>query len=134
VGRNRARVRELGYCREIEDLYRAADFTILASDYEPFGLVGIESILCGTPLVFADNIGCLEVVDPAANESFSRADPATLAGALERAVARVRGGAARLQDPGAMLRYDPALLTHARALMALCRQVWNEPGGAASRQ
>ena len=54
----------LGYSREIENCYRAADYTIMASQYEPFGLVGIESLLCGTPIVMTDETGCCEVVTP----------------------------------------------------------------------
>ncbi len=124
-------VRSLGYCRDIEDLYRAADFTILASDYEPFGLVGIESVLCGTPLVFADNIACLEVVGPQAVDTFSRTEPDSLTAALERALAKAHAGQARLPDPRAVLSYDPEPGAHANALLALCRSISLNPGGAA---
>lgn len=120
VGKRLPRVRELGYCENIEQLYCAADFSILASDYEPFGLVGVESVLCGTPLVFADNIGCLEVIRPEAVECFSRAAPQGLERAIERAAARVRAGSARLAAPRSMLAYDPGLGVHADALKALC--------------
>jgi glycosyltransferase involved in cell wall biosynthesis len=116
-------VRSLGYCRDIEDLYRAADFTILASAYEPFGLVGVESVLCGTPLVFADNIACLEIIRPEAVEVFSRAAPDSVRTAIERAVARARAGRARLPDPQAMLGYDPEPAAHAQALLELCRAI-----------
>ena len=44
------------------ELYQAADFTIMASQYEPFGLIGLESILSGTPVIFSENMGCLEVL------------------------------------------------------------------------
>jgi len=120
VGRTLPRVREMGYVRDIEALYRAADFSALASDYEPFGLVGVESILCGTPLVFADNIACLEVIRPEAVLSFQRSAPDTLAAALHRAVALVREGRARLADPRAMLGYDPSVGSHVDALLELC--------------
>lgn len=120
VGRRLPRMRELGYVADIENLYRAADFSILASDYEPFGLVGVESVLCGTPLVFADNIACLEVLDAQAAHAFSRSAPGSLAAAIEQAVARSRSDAARLHDPLAMLRYDPRLEPHAGRLRQLC--------------
>lgn len=123
VGKPLPRVRELGYCSNVEDLYRAADFSILASDYEPFGLVGVESVLCGTPLVFADNIGCLEVIGAGAVHAFSRAKPQSLSAAVESAVASVREGTARLGEPRAMLDYDPGLDRHAEALLALCEAV-----------
>ena len=46
----------LGFCTDMPELYRAADFTIMASLYEPFGLVGVESVLCGTRVVLSDNM------------------------------------------------------------------------------
>lgn len=130
VGKALPSVRELGYSSEIEELYQAADFTALASDYEPFGLVGVESVLCGTPLLFADNVGCLEVVQPAAVERFTRTDLGSLDAALRRAIERVREGAARIRDPRAMLAYDPDLPVHIDALLALARRILD--GGRAS--
>lgn len=123
VGGSFAHVRELGYVSNIERLYPAADFTALASDYEPFGLVGVESVLCGTPLLFAGNIACLEVLDGFASERFRRGDAADLDAALARAVARVRGGAARLGHPMELLRYDPGVDRHVDALLGLCQKV-----------
>lgn len=123
VGRPQPRVRELGYVTAIEELYRAADFTVLASDYEPFGLVGIESVLCGTPLIFADSVGCLEVLDDAAVESFSRTDPASLDAAIERAIGRADCGGGRLDEPRMLLRYDPSVATHVASLVAICRRI-----------
>src|SRR5260370_35657371 len=59
-------VRYIGYAKNIEDAYRAADFTVLASKYEPFGLVGIESVMCGTPVIFPTRVGgCSAVADNA---------------------------------------------------------------------
>lgn len=122
VGRPLPRVREMGYVSDIESLYRAADYTVLASDYEPFGLVGVESVLCGTPLVFADNIACLEVIAPQAVLPFSRTDDDSVAAALREAVRRVRDGQARIDVPLSLLRYDPDVGRHAEALMALAEK------------
>lgn len=58
--------------------YNAADYTILASSYEPFGLVGVESVLCGTPTIFADTMGCTEVLSQRACRRFSHSDPESL--------------------------------------------------------
>lgn len=119
VGRTLPRVRELGYSSRIDALYRAADFTILASGYEPFGLVGVESVLCGTPLVFADNIACLEVIRPQAVHAFSRARSETLDHAIRAAVASVRNGQARLANPLDLLDYDPGIEVHVDTLLRL---------------
>ena len=67
-------IRYLGYRKDIEDLYKAVDFTILASTYEPFGLVGVESVLCGTPVVLAENIGCCDAITDAAKSTFVAGD------------------------------------------------------------
>ncbi len=55
-------VESLGFCNNMPELYNAADYTAMASEYEPFGLVGIESVLCGTPVVFSKNMACREVL------------------------------------------------------------------------
>ncbi len=44
-------VKYLGFIQNMGELYRAADFTVLPSHYEPFGLVVTESLACGTPVV-----------------------------------------------------------------------------------
>ena len=67
-------IRYLGYRKDIEDLYKAVDFTILASTYEPFGLVGVESVLCGTPVVLAENIGCCDAIADSAKTTFAAGD------------------------------------------------------------
>ena len=38
-------------------LYVASDLLVLPSDYEPFGLVVNEAMLCGRPVVVSDRIG-----------------------------------------------------------------------------
>jgi len=43
-----------------ESAYRNALLTVYAGQYEIFGLVPFESILCGTPAIVADDSGCGE--------------------------------------------------------------------------
>lgn len=64
----------LGYQTDMEKVYNATDYTILASNYEPFGLVGVESVLCGTPVILAKNIGCTEVLSGSACITFNLED------------------------------------------------------------
>lgn len=48
---------------ELVKIMRAADFLVLSSNYETFGSVVIESLVCGTPVV-ATNVGVVpEIVD-----------------------------------------------------------------------
>jgi glycosyltransferase involved in cell wall biosynthesis len=108
----------LGFRKDVERVYQAADFTVLASRYEPFGLVGVESVLCGTPVLLASNIGCSEIIDAAAKEEFAANDGAALDAAVRRAVARVTAGRGRLDQPAAHLGYPVDVVNHVRALLA----------------
>lgn len=41
----------LGYVKELEVLYNAAEILVMPSTYEPFGMVAIEGMACGTPAI-----------------------------------------------------------------------------------
>lgn len=113
------RIRYIGYRQDIQDCYRAADFTILASRYEPFGLVGPESVLCGTPVVLPQSTGCTEVLSGQACLTFDLNAPDSLATAIATGVARVLEGRARLPSPLSHLAYKPDVLPHLRAVLDL---------------
>jgi glycosyltransferase involved in cell wall biosynthesis len=112
-------IRYVGYCKEIEKLFASADFTVVASAYEPFGLVGVESVMCGTPLVIADNVGSAETVSGTAKIEFSRESAGSFERAIDEAVARVRSGVARIAEPRESLVYDPSVDAHVAALYRL---------------
>lgn len=61
---NHPNVRYLGFVSQVEELYAAADFTLLPAHYEPFGQVVAESILCGTPVLVSGSVGAQSVVTP----------------------------------------------------------------------
>lgn len=67
-------VRGVGYLKDIEKYYQAADATIMASVYEPFGMVGVESVVCGTPIVMSRNMACCEAVREPALFAFEPGD------------------------------------------------------------
>ncbi len=117
-------VRYLGYRADIENVYRAADFTVMASHYEPFGLVGVESILCGTPVLLARTAGCAEVITGAGRVGFDLASPTSLEHALKAAVERWQGGHHRLARPQESLTYDPGVNIHLDALLGLVAAGW----------
>ena len=116
-------VLELGFCKNMPELYRAADYTIMASMYEPFGLVGVESVLCGTRVVLADNMGCCEVLTDSAGFFFSRQNPQTLASCIEKAVNLKAAGLHKLADPKQALSYNPTLPHHIRQLFQMLEAV-----------
>jgi glycosyltransferase involved in cell wall biosynthesis len=113
------RVRYLGYLADIENAFRAADFTIVASRYEPFGLVGVESVLCGTALVLARNVGCAEVIRAGAQIGFDLDAPGTFAAAMASAVQRWRAREHRIAAPLACLDYDPSVAVHVDTLLQI---------------
>jgi glycosyltransferase involved in cell wall biosynthesis len=126
------KIRFLGYRTDMENVFRAADFTVISSPYEPFGLVGVESILCGTPLLSATNVGCAEVIREDAQWRFSHLDPASFAAAVDAALRRWRDGTARLAEPRAHLLYDPRVAPHVTRLLELVEEVMQSRGMASS--
>lgn len=112
-------IRELGFCKNMAELYTAADFTIMASIYEPFGLIGIESVLCGTPVVMSDNMACTEVINENGCFLFSREHTASLDTAIKSAVQKAQAKQARISEPHLALTYDTSLSTHIEKLINL---------------
>jgi glycogen(starch) synthase len=64
----------------LRSLYAIADLTVVPSIYEPFGLVALEAMASGCPVIVADTGGLREVVPPeGAGLRFRPRDPAALA-------------------------------------------------------
>jgi glycosyltransferase involved in cell wall biosynthesis len=55
-------VRALGFVKDTEALFAAADFTVLPALYEPYGQVISESILCGTPVLISAMVGAKSAI------------------------------------------------------------------------
>jgi len=53
------RVRFLGFVNQsqLPSVYRSADLFVFPSEYEPFGVVVNEAMLCGCPVVVSDRVG-----------------------------------------------------------------------------
>lgn len=117
-------VLNLGFCEDMPSVYAAADATILASVYEPFGLVGPESILCGTPVLLADTIGAAEVLSEPGCFSFSRkADD--LRKLIVRIMASHGAGGRGLEAPERFIHYPysfDAYLDELIGLLALYKK------------
>lgn len=69
---------------ELAELYSSATATVLAARLEPLGLVVLESIACGTPVVAANEGGYLETIDDGVNGFLVDRTPAGLADGLDR--------------------------------------------------
>ena len=85
----------VGFCDDMPSLYQACDYTVMASLYEPLGMVGAESVSCGTPAIMGKNIGCCEILAGRALRSF---DVHSLAD-FERVMAEVRKHPVKLKPP-----------------------------------
>ena len=113
------KISSLGFCKNMPELYQAADFTIMASQYEPFGLVGLESILSGTPIIFSENMGCLEVLQNEFGYTFSRENMNTLDDAIQKSVKQASEQEHRIHNPISCIRYNPSLSHHTQAILEL---------------
>lgn len=64
-------IQYVGFVNEMQEMYQACDYSVLASFYDPLGTVGMESVWNGTPTLIAETIGSCECVDPEALRSFN---------------------------------------------------------------
>ncbi|KOP27345.1 glycosyl transferase [Hapalosiphon sp. MRB220] len=65
------RVHFLGLCDDVPELMKAVDFLVFPSRYDPFGLVVIEAMACGLPVITAVTTGAAELVKPEAGTVLS---------------------------------------------------------------
>ncbi|HWP34186.1 MAG TPA: glycosyltransferase family 1 protein [Thermodesulfobacteriota bacterium] len=87
-------VRVTGYQPAPERYYSAADAFVLLSRDEAFGLVVLEALACGLPVVVSDGSAFPEIVPPGAGHLVPPDDPDAVADALGRALAAGRPGEA----------------------------------------
>lgn len=113
-------VLNLGFRQDMPALYTAADATILASKYEAFGMVGPESISCGTPVLFADTIGAVEVLSEPGCYRFQR-NVDDLKALLGRIARRFREGNLRVESPALCIHYAYVFNDYLDKLIGLIR-------------
>lgn len=84
------RVRFIGFANQTQlpEIYRASDLMVLPSEYEPFGVVVNEAMLCGCPVVVSDRVGAgYDLITPGQNGFvFPFGDVESLAAILRQAL------------------------------------------------
>jgi glycosyltransferase involved in cell wall biosynthesis len=95
------RVHFLGYRHDIAQIMQAVDLLVFPSRYEPFGLVVIEAMASGLPVITAGTTGAADIVTPECGVVLPDSDDIdALASALlclvsDRAIMQQMGKAAR---------------------------------------
>jgi glycogen(starch) synthase len=113
--------------RPLHELYRLADVAVFPSLYEPFGIVALEAMAAGTPVVASDAGGLREVVahDVTGTSHYS-GDSGSLAWAVLR-VLEDPARAARLQQAASeRLATDFDWANIARQTAQVYERVWGE--------
>lgn len=60
-------VKFAGWQQDIREFYKAADFFVYPSFYDPFPNVALESLACGTPLIISSLTGAAEIIEEGKN-------------------------------------------------------------------
>lgn len=81
-GKASENIRFIGYVDDMAALYRAVDYVVLPSHYEPFGLVVVEALESGTPVVVSAAVGAAELIGPGEGIVLADNQPTTLAAAI----------------------------------------------------
>lgn len=75
----------LGFVHNMAELYVAVDFTILPAHYEPFGLVALESVQCGTPVIISTYVGAKDLLTENESIVLDQITPENIVTAIQEA-------------------------------------------------
>ncbi len=113
--------------RNLHEMYRCADVAVFPSLYEPFGIVALEGMAAGVPVVASDAGGLREVVlhDQTGTSCFAN-DPSSLAWAIIRTLKEQEHARKLAENAKKRLKdeFDWSLL--ADKTIAVYERVWAE--------
>lgn len=81
------RVHFLGYRKDVPNIMRACDFMVFPTRYEPFGLVILEAVASGLPVITSKIAGASELLDPTTNILLDDLEDVSVLAAAMREVA-----------------------------------------------
>ncbi|MBI1756492.1 MAG: glycosyltransferase family 4 protein [Fimbriimonas ginsengisoli] len=113
--------------RSLHQLYRAADLAVFPSLYEPFGIVALEAMAAGLPVVASDAGGLREVVLHDSTGTLSFANNAeSLAWAILRVLDDPTRAHRLAEAAGKRLRKDFDWRRLAQQTVSVYERVWSE--------
>ncbi len=108
-------VKSLGYVHNIADYYHWADWLVLPSYFEPFGLVVVQALECGTPVIVSKHVGAAALLEPNEGLILEEQNVAALVQLLQKA----RQVACQVQ-PGFAARHGLTWDVHWPAILEAC--------------
>lgn len=95
------RVHFLGFISDVAALMKAVDFLVFPSRYEPFGLVVLEAMASGLPVITASSTGAANLITPDSGIVLPHADDVV---ALNQALQLLSGDRSLCQNMGKAAR------------------------------
>lgn len=112
-------IQYIGFRKDMPRVYRSADFLILGSRYEAFGLVAIESIAAGTPVVLSSSVCSGEVIEKDVKFVFDLSSFESFENAVKSAISTF--GHRKIDEPMKYLHVTTSTKEHAEALLRAFR-------------
>lgn len=109
--------------QQLADLYRVADIDLVPSRREPFGLVAVEAMACGTPVVATDQGGLPDFVNHSVGALVNPEDADDLACGMAETLARTLENPAWRDEVAAYARENYSQAAIIRELDELYRSV-----------
>ncbi len=124
------RVRFLGQLENMEEILPLADLVLLPSEHESFGLVALEAMSCGTPVIATSVGGTREFIDPGHNGYLCAPDDVD---GMVQAAAAVLQNEVLHQHLSEEARRDAVEKFGARCVLKQYLELYDRVTGSASR-